>query len=84
MLLFIVFALLLALHVQRNLLDLPFFHPELRLILRFFFPSPLQSDKMTMNVWRIAGDMSHLASFFFLISRLYKGRNANGGSVVPE
>ncbi len=31
-----------------------------------------------MNIFRLAGDMSHLASFFFLIKRLIDKKNANG------
>ena len=37
-----------------------------------------------MNLFRFAGDMSHLASFFLLIWRLHSKRNANGISLRAQ
>jgi len=37
-----------------------------------------------MNVWRLAGDLSHLASFFFLINRLRQKRTAQGLSLKTQ
>lgn len=36
-----------------------------------------------MNAFRLVGDMTHLASFFILILRLYAVRSAAGGLPVP-
>ena len=36
---------------------------------------------MAMNVFRFIGDMSHLASFFFLLQRIYSKRNVAGISL---
>jgi hypothetical protein len=41
-------------------------------------PGTPGAGKMTMNIFRIAGDMSHLASFFFLAQRLLESKKADG------
>ena len=37
-----------------------------------------------MNAFRLAGDISHLASFFFLIHRLLQKRTAQGLSLKTQ
>ena len=39
---------------------------------------------MTMNIFRLAGDLSHLLSFFFLIHRLLQKRTSQGLSLKTQ